>query len=183
AHDVVPSTYEGTSSLPKQIVNGLTDLFNLFGKAAVEDTSPQAEVDPQTVLESVKGDFERNYLWTGDVDDAVFDRYCTFQDPTMQFQGLATYKRNVANLRDLVDRFVRDAKSELYSAELDAEAGCVRTRWRMTGRLALPWNPRIDVAGRTVFSYDPEQGNRITSYDEMWETSAAKALLQIITPG
>lgn len=43
--------------------------------------------------------------------------------------------------------------------------------------------PTIDVVGRTTFSYDPSRGNRIFSYDEVWEIEAAEALMQIFRPG
>ena len=43
--------------------------------------------------------------------------------------------------------------------------------------------PTIDVVGRTTFSYDPDRGNRIFSYDEVWEVEPAVALLQLFRPG
>lgn len=43
--------------------------------------------------------------------------------------------------------------------------------------------PTIDVVGRTTFSYDAGRGNRIFSYDEVWEVEPAEALLQLFRPG
>lgn len=43
--------------------------------------------------------------------------------------------------------------------------------------------PIIDVVGRTRFSYDPERGNLIYSYDEVWEVEPAKALVQLLRRG
>lgn len=59
----------------------------------------------------------------------------------------------------------------------------VVTRWRMYGELNLWWRPRLDVVGRTRFTYDPAAGNRIRRYDEVWEVSAADALRQLLTRG
>lgn len=42
--------------------------------------------------------------------------------------------------------------------------------------------PRIDVVGRTTFSYDSDRGNRIFSYDEVWEMEPAEALMQLFRP-
>ncbi|CAN0546450.1 unnamed protein product [Ectocarpus sp. 12 AP-2014] len=55
-----------------------------------------------------------------------------------------------------------------------------------TSRLCFPvciLGPTIDVVGRTTFSYDSSRGNRIFSYDEVWEMEAAEALMQIFRPG
>lgn len=43
--------------------------------------------------------------------------------------------------------------------------------------------PTIDVVGRTTFSYDSGRGNRIFSYDEVWEVEPAEALMQLFKPG
>ena len=54
--------------------------------------------------------------------------------------------------------------------------------WRMVGDLALPWNPQIDLKGRTRFTIDPAREGRIVSYDEKWAIDAGTALRQIVTP-
>lgn len=43
--------------------------------------------------------------------------------------------------------------------------------------------PTIDVVGRTTFSYDKGRGNRIFSYDEVWEVEPMEALMQLLKPG
>jgi hypothetical protein len=50
------------------------------------------------------------------------------------------------------------------------------------GSFSLPWKPKLDITGRTVFTMSPDRGNRIVSYDEQWSIPAAAALKQLITP-
>jgi len=104
----------------------------------------------------------------------------------------------------------RNCRSELLDIQLFPEF--VQTRWKMVGRLvAVPWQPTINVIGRTKFWYrnsiaPPEENEdssreavedenehddtsvsscqyyRIYFYDEEWEIPAWKALLQLVTP-
>ena len=125
---------------------------------------------------------ERNYLWTGDIDPNLYDYDCTFTDPTLSFKGLAVFQRNLANLQPFLNALVRDSEIELYDIALDEPALQVRAQWRMIGDLNLPWQPTIDLRGRTTFTYGAEDG-RIVDYEEAWELEAGKALLQLVQPG
>lgn len=49
--------------------------------------------------------------------------------------------------------------------------------------VALPWRPRIDLTGRTTFTYDPDRSYRIVRYQEEWDIPASQALLQLLKPG
>ena len=63
--------------------------------------------------------------------------------------------------------------------------GKVQASWRMTGNLRLPWKPRIDLRGRTTFTFKdngPARGCLITAYQEEWELSAAEAVSQLAKP-
>lgn len=65
------------------------------------------------------------------------------------------------------------------------EKGQVQATWRMTGNLRLPWKPRIDLRGRTTFTFKDWGGSRgclITAYQEEWELSAAEAVSQLVRP-
>ncbi|KAK3241467.1 hypothetical protein CYMTET_37964 [Cymbomonas tetramitiformis] len=136
------------------------------------------------LLDGIREDYvDRNYLWTGDIRADLYDEDCTFTDPTLSFKGLSTFQNNVANLNKIVDVLVEENGTELYSIELLAEEEKVCASWRMYGTFKLPWRPRLNVKGRTEFSYDPDNGNRVFSYDEFWKLSAKDALLQLVTPG
>lgn len=128
----------------------------------------------------------KNYLWTGDIDLAEFEKDCRFTDPTLSFVGRGTFVSNVENLRVIVDNLVQpnDCRSDLLEISVNEEEQYVQSRWNMVGTLnALPWKPMIDVIGRTKFWYrQVEDGYRVYFYDECWELPAGKALLQLVTP-
>ncbi len=107
---------------------------------------------------------------------------CVFTDPTLSFEGLATFERNVAALRPLLLALVEDPVVELYSCELREPQAEVVASWRMIGDIRLPWKPVIDLCGQTRFEYDGDKGNRVVAYTETWEISGAEALRQIVTP-
>ena len=184
------STYQATSDNTKGLVSGLTGLVNsafaAFGGNAEEAVRPPKEgiVTSAELLDGVRADYEeRMYLWTGDIDPNLYSEDCTFTDPTLSFQGLATFQKNLAALQPILSALVKRPLVELYSCELDEAATQVRATWRMKGDLALPWRPQIDLRGSTRFTYDPErQGGRITQYVESWELEAGAALQQIVTP-
>ena len=88
---------------------------------------------------------EKKYLWTGDIEPEMYDLFCTFTDPTLSFVGLETFETNLRNLQPFLTALVRDADVELFACELDEPSRRVRASWRMTGNLALPWRPRIDL--------------------------------------
>eukprot|EP00953_Heterococcus_sp_UTEX-ZZ885_P016795 9428-Heterococcus_DN1.PRE.1 len=101
------SSYSDTSGGVKAIVSSLTGLFNVGAPAAVVESSEStAAITPEALLQGIKGDYERAYLWTGRIDDTLYCEECTFTDPTLSFKGLSTFKRNVASLRPLVIKLV-----------------------------------------------------------------------------
>jgi hypothetical protein len=108
---------------------------------------------------------------------------CVFTDPTLSFKGLSTFKRNLASLAPLVDRFLDETDVQLLSSELDESSSCVVARWRMRGTFVFPWRPELDIQGRTQFTYDESAGNRVVRYDETWNVPASQALLQLVKPG
>jgi Uncharacterized conserved protein (DUF2358) len=168
-------------------------------------TTTTAPLNGDELLRRIEKDYtERNYLWTGDIDYACYDVNCCFSDPTLTFQGTATYARNIGNLRPIVDRFVTNGRSELLSIRLcnnddPSSIPFVETRWNMVGELPqLPWQPRIDVIGNTKFWFHHEnhhqndtttttttteqhQSCQVYFYDEQWEIPPWQALLQLLT--
>mmetsp|Transcript_12168 Transcript_12168/g.15892 ORF Transcript_12168/g.15892 Transcript_12168/m.15892 type:complete len:267 (+) Transcript_12168:99-899(+) len=190
------------SSSSKGIVSILTDFFNFVGsndKTTVSDTwlkADPAPSSPEELLTRIKSDYvDKNYLWTGDIDVGAFERTCKFTDPTLSFSGVDTFVSNVQNLTPIIDALCEGTKSDLLDIQLNKEESYVETRWNMVGDFTgLPWKPRVDVIGRTKFWYredkssDSEYENvdgryQIYFYDEKWEMSAGKALLQLVTPG
>ncbi|CAM9281205.1 unnamed protein product [Choristocarpus tenellus] len=190
------SSYDRTSGPVKAFVGGLTDLFVGWNgrNPSLDVTSPPPLKSALSLLELEAGleeEYAKNFLWNGDINQDLYEENCSFTDPTLSFSGLTTYKKNVGSLQGLLNALVSDSRSILYSCDLFEasltwsgwEECCVRTRWRMLGALRLPWSPVIDVTGRTAFTYDTDRGNRIVSYDEVWEIEPAEALLQLFQPG
>lgn len=178
------SSYEDTSNFVKQLVSGLTAIVNFVIPAAserVDDAKPA--ISPQDVFEGVQGDFtDRCYLWTGEVSTEIYAEHCTFTDPTLSFQGLQTFQRNLASLKPVLDRILSFKAVDLLDCQLLEDEQAVVARWRMTGQFRFPWTPVLDLTGRTRFSYDPAIGNLVVQYHETWDVSASDALLQLLKP-
>jgi hypothetical protein len=149
-------------------------------------SSPTSAVD---LMNRIRDDYTiNNYLWTGNIDLAAFEKDCRFTDPTLSFVGTDKFVSNVQNLRPIVDFLIQPGgcrRSDLLDIVINEKENYVHSRWNMVGELhALPWKPKIDVIGRTKFWY--RKGNdgvyRVYFYDECWEIPASQALLQLLTP-
>ena len=202
AEDDEPSpsiSYEETDSSSKGLVSSLTGIVNFFSFPGPEKENDPAAVNydddnpppksPEELLERIRDDYVvRNYLWTGKIDLAAFDRQCKFTDPTLSFVGTDQFTKNLNNLVPIVAALTKPGgcKSDLLSINLNRDKCYVESRWNMVGSFsALPWNPKIDVIGRTKFWYkedDAKKYYRVFFYDEEWEIPAGKALLQLVTP-
>lgn len=185
--------YEETNGASKGLVSALTNFVNQFSSNDDKNSTPDVgplPTSPTDVLERLTADYvERNYLWTGDVDLASFTVDCTFQDPTIRFQGRGTFVKNVQNLRQVTDPLLGPCRSELKSIALRDNDLYVETTWRMVGLLeGLFWKPCIDVPGRTKFwlqstsSLSEEACWQVCRYEEEWDIPAAQALWQIVKP-
>lgn len=153
---------------------------------ALEQSPPTSTTELMT---RIRDDYTvGNYLWTGDLDLASFEKDCRFTDPTLSFVGTDKFVSNVSNLRVIVDKLILepdDCRSDLLDIFVNQKEQYVQSRWNMVGKLnALPWKPMIDVIGRTKFWYREVEdgGYRVYFYDECWELPAAQALLQLVTP-
>jgi hypothetical protein len=191
-------SYEETGVSSKGLVSSLTGLVNSLGTNQDDPalrstwTSPPPKT-PEELMERIRDDYVlHNYLWTGDIDLAAFEKKCRFTDPTLSFEGTDQFVKNLNNLRPIVEALIEPGgcQSRLLQIVLNSEEGYVQSRWNMVGRLTgLPWKPMIDVIGRTKFWYRPvsseknqKDGFQVFFYDEEWEIPAGKALLQLITP-
>lgn len=103
------------------------------------------------------------------------------------------FARNAESLDRISKNLLLSQAVALRDVELNKDDKAIVIWWRMVGDLKLPWKPRVDVSGRTVFSYDgkppPERVDvsdeplRIVRYDEQWETDSFDALMQLFRPG
>ncbi|CAM9722081.1 unnamed protein product, partial [Laminaria digitata] len=117
------SEFEQTSGPVKAFVGGLTNLFVSFS-ADEETSAPGIQNKVKTGLSvgeleaGIRNEYAKNYLWTGDINEALYEEDCSFTDPTLSFSGLSTYKRNVGSLQGVLDKLVRNSRSVLYSCTL-----------------------------------------------------------------
>ena len=152
-------SYDETDASSKGLVSSLTGLVNVFGgrddtseaeSAAARNPPPST---PSELLERIRDDYVvRNYLWTGDIDLAAFDRNCRFTDPTLSFEGTDQFVKNLSNLVPIVNALTDPGgcKSDLLQIDLNEKDGYVQSRWNMVGSLTgLPWSPTIDVVSTT----------------------------------
>jgi len=180
----------------KAIVGSLTAMVNaLFPPGALTATQAAAQAErqvarqrapplsPAALVAGLRTDFSRQYLFTGLIDPDLYDDECVFTDPTLSFTGLATFERNLASLRPVLDAILGETAVDLYALDAPEGAGHVVASWRMSGGVRLPWRPRIELRGRTRYTYDPARKGRIVRYDEYWESSAAEQLLALFKPG
>jgi hypothetical protein len=190
------ATFDGTSGVVKTVVGGLTIVVNavfppraLTAEEEAARVAREAErqcaprVSEAALMEGLRLDFERQYLFTGEINPNLYDDDCVFTDPTLSFRGLKTFERNLASLRPVLETLLGETSVDLYSLELDAPSSCVVASWRMSGGIRLPWRPRIELRGRTRYTFEPTRKGRIVRYDESWESSAAEQLLALFKPG
>jgi len=184
--DDARGSYGKTSRGTRTLVSFLTGLVNRLASGDRNGTARtrlQTSISTSELLRGVRADYlERMYLWTGDIDAELYDEDCVFTDPTLSFRGLSAFEQNIANLKPFLDRLVKQPQVELFSIELDEDSLEVRAKWRMRANIALPWDPAVDLGGRTTFSYDPQKGNRIVDYREEWDIEAGAVLMQLLRP-
>ena len=196
------SKYAETSGAVKSLVSGLTNIVNAFGVGLESNEAeegltrkqrrdaralPSVARNPAMLASDISKEFtEAKYLWTGASDPELYDLFATFCDPTLAFVGLDTFERNLKNLQPVLQRVVRDSDVELYACALsEDDPSQIRASWRMTGDLNFPWRPRIDLRGRTTFTfkdYGVDRGCLIVAYKEEWELSAGEAVGQLLRP-
>jgi len=182
------STIQGTSAATKNLVSSLTAVLNALGNKSQEVKPVRvrkfASLSSAEVLEGIRTDFVDNeYLWSGNISPEIYDEGCSFTDPTLSFNGLSTFEKNLANLKPWIERFVpaENRRVELRSIAIKDGGTAVEAEWRMVGNIELPWRPRLDLEGRTRYVLAGD-GGRISSYDEAWAITPSAALRQLITP-
>jgi hypothetical protein len=59
--------------------------------------------------------------------------------------------------------------------------GELRTRWRFSAVLGLPWRPLLAAAGGTRFVFDPASG-RVVQHIESWDVEPGRVVRQLLKP-
>ena len=181
-----------SSAIAKNVVSSLTSLSNRLGidyGSSLDDfkydyKKPQG-ITTKDLVDSLREDFRRGYLFSGEIDPEIYAADCVFTDPTLSFSGLNTFRRNIANLRPVIEKYVGSCAVLLHSIELNEAEKKVVAEWTMYGNINLPWRPIIDLRGETTYTYDDNRDGakgRIVDYSERWQIPAVAALLQLLTP-
>lgn len=85
-----PPPSDSTTGVARQLVSGLTALVNLGTPPALTTRRPprSSALAPRALLRGIRADFEeREYLWSGQITEDLYDDDCSFSDPTLSFEG------------------------------------------------------------------------------------------------
>jgi Uncharacterized conserved protein (DUF2358) len=93
-----------------------------------------------------------------------------FQDPLTQFRGLKRYQQAIEFIR----KWFKDPQLELYA--IDQLEQLITTRWSLSWNTPLPWQPRIEITGRSEMLLNDR--DLIISHIDYWDCSPLNVLKQ-----
>jgi len=145
------------------------------GKPGAAERRPLRTMSRGDVVQSIRDDYSVNYFVSGKGDMEAYDPECLFADPFAGFNGVDRFKQNVSNLGGLME----DIQLDLTEFQEDGDE--VRTKWKFSALLQLPWRPRLAAAGGTKHVLDKESG-RVVKHIESWDVKPGKVLLELVKP-
>lgn len=172
---------EETGIVLKSVWYGAELLGKLIGggkKGAAEEAVAEASVAlswPQLVA-SIKEDYDAKYFISGKGSMSSYRDQCEFADPFVSFKGTLRFKQNVSNLGGLMI----DPKLEVFEFVEDESKREIRTRWRFSCVLGLPWRPLLAAAGGTTHVFDDQL--YCIQHIESWDVNPAKVVSQLFRP-
>ncbi|XP_027107466.1 uncharacterized protein [Coffea arabica] len=175
-----------TPKFLKLAVTGVTELLRLLSQSDKNRSDTiNRQIDENLVsniddiLMIIKSDYEKAYFVTGHFTSAIYADECTFEDPTIKFQGRDLYSRNLKLLVPFFDNpsiFLKEIKKGI-----NPKAKYIIASWKLRTHLILPWRPLILIDGTTTYDIDDQL--RVIRHVESWKISALEAIGQIFTPG
>jgi Uncharacterized conserved protein (DUF2358) len=96
--------------------------------------------------------------------DQNYDIYAEdvyFQDPTSKFRGLNRYRKTIA----FIQKWFKNPHLELL--EIQRIDRLITTRWSLSWNTPLPWEPRIEITGRSELLLDNR--DLIISHIDYWD--------------
>mmetsp|Transcript_24020 Transcript_24020/g.47163 ORF Transcript_24020/g.47163 Transcript_24020/m.47163 type:complete len:470 (-) Transcript_24020:111-1520(-) len=186
----VLGTYKETPGALKLVIEGLTDGLNA-GVSAFLGSEESKEPDYSAVtartagalLKRIQEDYkERAYFLTGNITGGIYSKDCRFIDPTIAFEGLDVWRRNIRSLKTLT----AERQIDLKEIRLDDTNKVIEAEWELSCLLLLPWRPRVRVAGSTLHTFEKrsEDGTlRVVRHEERWKVSGWEAFLQLFGIG
>ncbi|KAK9796278.1 hypothetical protein WJX73_003180 [Symbiochloris irregularis] len=163
-------------------VGAATAVLDLF-RGSRGQAGPKARSAPASSLDEMlfhlREDFEQHaYFVTGDINEALYDADCLFEEPTIRFSGLKKWQRN---LKLLVPFFVEPTIDLKRLEIVSSSPPQLQAAWRLRTQLKLPWKPLVDVGGCTDYLVDPDT-MQIVRHVEAWDVSPLQAIMQIFRP-
>ncbi|KAK9845753.1 hypothetical protein WJX81_001436 [Elliptochloris bilobata] len=174
----IRTTYPGLGL--KAVWYGAEQVGNVLGltkkrQAASTERSRPQQISRSEALASIREDYTVNYFVSGKGDMEAYEPDCLFADPFAGFNGVERFKRNVSNLGGLM----QDIQLELTGWE--EAGGELRTRWRFSAVLQLPWRPRLAAAGGTTHVFSAESG-RVVKHIEAWHVEPGRVVRSLLRP-
>ncbi|GMH39780.1 hypothetical protein BSKO_07678 [Bryopsis sp. KO-2023] len=153
---------------------------NLLGmtKGSSDSTTaktPSEKMTRQEVVESIRADYDQNYFVSGKGDMIAYEEDCLFADPFAGFNGVDRFKKNVGNLGGLME----DVKLDVYDFQEDGNE--IKTKWRFSCLLDLPWQPRLAAGGSTTHVLD-EDTNKVVKHIEDWDVEPSRVVKELLKP-
>lgn len=140
-----------------------------------EQESGRKSLPREMAIESVKKDYDEGYFVSGAGKLDAYAPDCRFADPFASFRGVERFKKNVSNLGAMLS----DVNIEILTWE--EQENSLRTSWRFSGIVNLPWKPLLAAAGSTVHVFDPDTGY-VVEHLENWDTEPIRVLRSLLRP-
>lgn len=132
-------------------------------------TSPASLRPVDVAAEKIKAEIPTLFT-TSKPDFSLYAENVEFEDPLTKFSGVSRYESNIAFLRD---SFVfSDTKLVLYDIKI-IEEDLVRTRWMLSMKAALPWQPRASFTGQSDYVVNKE--GLVVRHIDYWDSISSSA--------
>jgi hypothetical protein len=160
---------------------GAEILGNVVGAAkgtqpSTSTSGRQQGLSREKAIESIRKDYDVSYFVSGQGDLSAYDPDCRFADPFASFRGTERFQRNVGNLGGMLQDVQLDISEFSETAD-----GNLKTKWRFSAILDLPWKPRLAAAGGTLHILDPNT-NLVVEHIESWDVKPAAVVKTLLKP-
>jgi hypothetical protein len=146
------------------------------GNGGTSTSGRQEALSREQAIESIRKDYDENYFVSGKGDLSAYDENCRFADPFASFRGTERFRRNVGNLGGMLQDVQLDISEFSETPE-----GNLKTKWRFSAILDLPWKPRLAAAGGTVHVLDPAT-NLVVEHIESWDVKPGAVVKTLLKP-
>jgi hypothetical protein len=149
---------------------------NSTTKNETSTSGGQQTLTREQAIDSIRQDYNVNYFVSGQGDLSAYDPDCRFADPFASFRGTERFQRNVGNLGGML----QDVQLDI-SEFSETKEGNLKTRWKFSAILDLPWKPRLAAAGGTIHVLDPTT-NLVVEHIESWDVKPGAVVKSLLKP-